>query len=218
METFIPTAWHPVGANALPVEARLDEWLQLVRAQYLEMPGLHLTEGQAQRLWGLDRVTTGTLLSTLVAARSLKRTSRALTCAPIWTDRLHHRVCRLKCCMAVARSCDTPRTDLPIAPGRTVKRMEWPSTLADGDAMIVREETTDGPRFVVHSRRAPQFACRTYTEAETRAVSYARRARTQVWSKNGHDLRLVNGLAPEAISPPPPSRPSRRRQTRHPQS
>lgn len=76
METVIPAAWHPAAASALPVEARLDEWLQLIRAEYLEMPGLHLSEGQAQRLWGLDRVTTGTLLATLVAARFLKRTSR----------------------------------------------------------------------------------------------------------------------------------------------
>ena len=43
-----------------------QRWLILIEAEYREMPGLHLTEKQAQRLWGLDRQTCSDLLSTLV--------------------------------------------------------------------------------------------------------------------------------------------------------
>ncbi len=72
-------------------------------------------------------------------------------------------------------------------------RMEWPSTLADDDAAIAREETTDGVRFVVHSRRGPQFACRTYAEAETRAFAYAEHARAHVWYTDKRGFQLVGG-------------------------
>jgi len=44
-----------------------QSWLILIEAEYREMPGLHLTERQAQRLWGLDRQTCSELLSTLVS-------------------------------------------------------------------------------------------------------------------------------------------------------
>lgn len=70
--------------------------------------------------------------------------------------------------------------------------MEWPSALADGDALIVREETTEGPRFVVHSRRGPQVACRTYAEAETRAFAYAERAHAQAWYGEGRGVQLLS--------------------------
>ena len=78
------------------------------------------------------------------------------------------------------------------AEGPPVIAMEWPSTLADGDALIVREETTDGPRFVVHSRRGPQLACRTYAEAETRAMAYAERAHAQAWYRDGGGFQLIS--------------------------
>jgi hypothetical protein len=47
----------------------------LVRAQreYLEMPGLKLTEAQARRLWGLDRDTCSTILATLIRRGFLRR-------------------------------------------------------------------------------------------------------------------------------------------------
>lgn len=31
-----------------------SDWLRLIHAEYREMPGLHLTKPQVQRLWGLD--------------------------------------------------------------------------------------------------------------------------------------------------------------------
>ena len=48
----------------------------IVRAQgeYHEMPGLKLTEVQAQRLWGLDDRTCDLVLMALVEQQFLKRT------------------------------------------------------------------------------------------------------------------------------------------------
>jgi len=45
-----------------------------IQGEFLEMPGLRLTQPQACRLWGLDRETCGTLLSHLVEAKFLTRT------------------------------------------------------------------------------------------------------------------------------------------------
>jgi len=79
--------------------------------------------------------------------------------------------------------------------------MEWPLTVADGDAVIVREETTDGPRFVVHSRRGPQLACRTYAEAEARASAHAERTRSYAWYADGRGFQRV-GNRDRAVSSP----------------
>jgi hypothetical protein len=50
----------------------VSELLQVVQAEYLEIPGLHLTKPQAQRLWGLDPFTCDALLDALVAAQFLR--------------------------------------------------------------------------------------------------------------------------------------------------
>ncbi|HVB39233.1 MAG TPA: hypothetical protein VND92_11870 [Vicinamibacterales bacterium] len=47
--------------------------LRRVQSEFLEMPGLHLTGPQAQRLWGLDRQTCERLLEVLISARFLCR-------------------------------------------------------------------------------------------------------------------------------------------------
>lgn len=52
-----------------------EHLLQRVRAEFLEMPGLHVTCQQAQRLWGLDHETCARLLGTLVDSRFLSRQS-----------------------------------------------------------------------------------------------------------------------------------------------
>lgn len=74
MATTSPAAGHPEGANILPAEATIPRWLQLIRAEYVEVPGLHLTEPQVRRLWGLDTVTAEALLSALLDVKFLKRT------------------------------------------------------------------------------------------------------------------------------------------------
>lgn len=58
----------------LTTDTHITDWLQLIRAEYLEMPGLRLTESQVQRFWGLDPVTSQALLSALLDVKFLKRT------------------------------------------------------------------------------------------------------------------------------------------------
>jgi hypothetical protein len=53
---------------------RMSELMVRVRVEYHEMPGLKLTEAQAQRLWGLDDRTCGQVLTALVERQFLKRT------------------------------------------------------------------------------------------------------------------------------------------------
>lgn len=51
-----------------------DEVLRRVQGEFLEMPGLRLTEPQARRLWGLDAASCGVVLRILTDARFLFRT------------------------------------------------------------------------------------------------------------------------------------------------
>lgn len=54
---------------------RVTDWLQIIQSEFLEMPGLHLTQQQARRLWGLDEITCDAILDALVAAKFLRRTN-----------------------------------------------------------------------------------------------------------------------------------------------
>jgi hypothetical protein len=56
-----------------PIRATEDV-LRRVQGEFLEMPGLRLTEAQARRLWGLDAASCGLLLESLVDAKFLFRT------------------------------------------------------------------------------------------------------------------------------------------------
>jgi hypothetical protein len=49
----------------------LADWLQLIRAEYLEIPALQLTRPQVQRLWGLDNQQCDGVLRVLTEARFL---------------------------------------------------------------------------------------------------------------------------------------------------
>jgi DNA-binding IclR family transcriptional regulator len=51
-----------------------EELLRRAKSEFVEMPGLRLTEPQARRLWGLDQASCSRLLDTLVNARFLSRT------------------------------------------------------------------------------------------------------------------------------------------------
>jgi hypothetical protein len=51
-----------------------DDVLRRVQGEFLEMPGLRLTEAQARRLWGLDRDSCIALLGALVDANFLFQT------------------------------------------------------------------------------------------------------------------------------------------------
>ena len=59
-------------------DATIVDWAQLVRAEYAEMPGLKLTERQAQRLWGLDEKTCRVILLALVRTRFLRRAANGM--------------------------------------------------------------------------------------------------------------------------------------------
>jgi hypothetical protein len=51
-----------------------EDVLRRVQGEFLEMPGLRLTEAQARRLWGLDSACCAALLGALVDSNFLFRT------------------------------------------------------------------------------------------------------------------------------------------------
>jgi len=57
-----------------PEQQREDEVLRRVQGEFLEMPGLRLTQAQARRLWGLDAASCEALLAALVDANFLFQT------------------------------------------------------------------------------------------------------------------------------------------------
>lgn len=63
----------------MPTNSRadgIDEWLRRIQAEYLEMPGLHLTKPQIQRLWHLEAQVCDSVLKALVGVRFLRQTPR----------------------------------------------------------------------------------------------------------------------------------------------
>ena len=59
----------------MTLHGTVTDWVELVQAEYLEMPGLCLTRPQIRRLWGLDDKTCDALLTQLLAAHVLRRTA-----------------------------------------------------------------------------------------------------------------------------------------------
>ena len=53
----------------------ITQLLPIVRGEFLEVPGLHLTKPQVRRLWGLDPNTCDALLDTLVDHGFLRQTN-----------------------------------------------------------------------------------------------------------------------------------------------
>jgi hypothetical protein len=49
------------------------DWMGLIKSEYAEMPGLHLSKRQAQRMWSLDARSTDVIFSALEAANFLRR-------------------------------------------------------------------------------------------------------------------------------------------------
>lgn len=48
-------------------------WVRLIQSEYVEMPGLHLSKRQAQRLWNLDARSTDVIFDALEASNFLRR-------------------------------------------------------------------------------------------------------------------------------------------------
>jgi hypothetical protein len=53
---------------------RTQSWVEIVRGEYLEIPGLLLTRSQVQRLWDLDDTSCDAVLESLLESRFLRRT------------------------------------------------------------------------------------------------------------------------------------------------
>ena len=64
--------------DTAPTTTTIRDALQRVQGEYRDMPGLKLTEAQAQRLLGIDCNTCAVILSTLVERGFLKRTDNGL--------------------------------------------------------------------------------------------------------------------------------------------
>jgi hypothetical protein len=60
--------------STMSCETTAIDWFHLIRAEYHEIPGLHLTKRQVQRLWNLDSTTCEAVLEALEAAGFLRRT------------------------------------------------------------------------------------------------------------------------------------------------
>ena len=56
------------------LEDTMTDWIQLIRAEYHEIPGLHLTRAQVKRLWNLESTMCDAVLEALEGARFLRRT------------------------------------------------------------------------------------------------------------------------------------------------
>jgi hypothetical protein len=50
--------------------------LQVIQAEYREIPGLHLTKPQVRRMWSLDETTCDGVLQALISVDFLRRTPR----------------------------------------------------------------------------------------------------------------------------------------------
>jgi hypothetical protein len=57
-------------------QSSLTDWLRMIQAEYLEIPGLRLTKPQVQRLWGLEPHVCDAVLDALIATNFLRRTPR----------------------------------------------------------------------------------------------------------------------------------------------
>jgi hypothetical protein len=64
--------------DTAPTKKTIRDVLQRVQGEYRDMPGLKLTEAQAQRLMGIDFDTCAVVLSTLIERRFLRRTANGL--------------------------------------------------------------------------------------------------------------------------------------------
>ena len=66
---------EPARRTKPQTTAALHELLQRIEREYREMPGLSVTAPQAQRLWGVDSMTCGYVLMTLIQRGVLRRTA-----------------------------------------------------------------------------------------------------------------------------------------------
>jgi hypothetical protein len=68
-------------------ENTLNEWIRLIRSEYLEMPGLRLTKPEMQRLWRLEPHVCDTILNVLLESHFLKKSGDYYVLAPASSER-----------------------------------------------------------------------------------------------------------------------------------
>lgn len=73
----MPAAMTSPTPQNLAFTPMIAQWLELIRAEYREMPCLSLTKPQMQRLWGLESGVCDALVDALVAANVLRATGAA---------------------------------------------------------------------------------------------------------------------------------------------
>jgi hypothetical protein len=56
------------------VERATEDWLRIVRGEFLEIPGLRLTRAQIEHLWGLNERVCAAVLGALLEQRFLRLT------------------------------------------------------------------------------------------------------------------------------------------------
>jgi hypothetical protein len=49
------------------------DWVRLIQSEFAEMPGLHLSKRQAQRMWNLDPRATDVIFDALEESHFLRR-------------------------------------------------------------------------------------------------------------------------------------------------
>jgi len=57
-----------------PHDFPASHWVTLIRSEYREMPDLHLTPAQMQRLWGLGPDTCAEVVDALLAEQAVRLT------------------------------------------------------------------------------------------------------------------------------------------------
>ncbi len=57
----------------LATDGTVEDWVERVRAEYLEMPGLTLTSCQMRRLWLFDKSVCDAVAAALVTSGFLRR-------------------------------------------------------------------------------------------------------------------------------------------------
>ena len=61
------------GAMQEQLVKNFNDWVRLIQSEYGEMPGLHLSKRQAQRMWNFDAGTADAIFAALEAANFLRR-------------------------------------------------------------------------------------------------------------------------------------------------
>jgi hypothetical protein len=75
-QKFDPIHHHAREDMSAHEPPTIDDWLQLVQAEYQEMPGLTLTKPQVRRLWQLEPEVCDEVLEALVSSEFLEHTPK----------------------------------------------------------------------------------------------------------------------------------------------